>query len=213
MKKYKGLLISFEGIDGSGKSSVIKNIYEELKNNYEVEITREPGGNNVVSEKIRDILLNNKVEPETEAYLFAASRNEHTKKYIIPALKDGKIILCDRYLDSSLVYQGIGRKIGYKKVEKLNDFGINGFRPNFVFYLDINPDISFQRTKNDGRSNNVLDDEAYLMKNKIYEGFNLLAKKNRKNHIVVDASKPLDEVIRNVLDKLKKIIEEHYENK
>lgn len=213
MKKYKGLLIVFEGIDGSGKSSVIRNVYEKFKNKYNIEITREPGGNNNVSEEIRKILLNNKIEPETEAYLFAASRNEHTKKYIIPSLEEGKIILCDRYIDSSLVYQGLGRGIGYKKIEKLNDFGIKGFRPDFVFYLNIDPSLSFERTKNDNRNNNVLDEEAYAMKNKIYDGFNYVLRKNKKNHIVIDASLSLEEVTKNVIDKLKIILEEHYENK
>lgn len=213
MKKYKGLLISFEGIDGSGKSTVIKNVFNNLKDTYDIDLTREPGGNNLVSEEIRKILLGNKLEPETEALLFAASRTEHTQKFIIPALEKGKIILCDRYLDSSLVYQGIGRGLGYKQIEKLNDFGIKGFRPDYVFYLNIDPNISEQRTKNNNRNNNVLDKEAYMMKNKIYNGFNFIFKKYKKNHILIDASLSEEEVTKNVLDNLKKIIEEHYENK
>lgn len=213
MKKFKGLFFSFEGIDGSGKSTVIKKIYESLKKDYSVEITREPGGNVSSSEKIRDILLNNLLEPETEALLFAASRTEHTKKFIIPSLEQGKIVLSDRYIDSSLVYQGVGRDIGIKEIEKINDFGIKGFRPDYVFYFDIDLNTSLKRTKNNNRSNNIMDDEAYKMKDKIHLGFSFINKKYKKNHIIIDASKPLNDVVEEVNRRIRIIIEKHYENK
>jgi dTMP kinase len=121
MKLNKGFFISFEGPDGSGKSSVIKEIYNLLiKDGFEVVLTREPGGtNNVIAEDIRKILLNKieyKFDNRAEALLFSASRAQHVHDFIKPNLEQNKIVLCDRYVDSSLVYQGLGRKLGVEKI-------------------------------------------------------------------------------------------------
>lgn len=147
----KGLFVTFEGPDASGKSLLTKLVSEKLKGlGYEVVTTREPGGTKI-GEDIRQILLsceNKNMFNKTEALLFAAARAQHVEELIKPAIKDGKIILCDRWLTSSLAYQGEGRKLGDKNIMAINDFGIDGLRPDVEFILNIEPDAAFKRIKN-----------------------------------------------------------------
>lgn len=212
MTKSKGLFFSFEGPDGSGKSTALNKIYEILSKNYPVLKTREPGGSPEVCEKIREIILHNKIDPRTEALLFAASRTEHVNNYIIPELEKGKIILCDRFLDSSIAYQGYGRKIGLEKILKINDFGINGFRPNYVFYFDISLEESLKRMENDNRNNNHMDQEFIKIKADVMEGYHQANQLDNKRHIIIDASKPIEEVSNEVLTKILEIIKSEYEH-
>ena len=146
--KY-GKLITFEGIEGCGKSTLAKELYEYLKNkNYKVVFTREPGGGKL-GEKIREILLNNELEiPDySELFLFLASRYEHTKNIIIPKLKSGYIVISDRYMDSTIAYQGYGRKIDLKLLKELNEIATLGIKPDLTFLIDLPEEISLNRLK------------------------------------------------------------------
>jgi dTMP kinase len=148
-KSKYGRLITFEGIEGCGKSTLAKELYEYLKSkSYKVIFTREPGGGKL-GEKIREILLSNEFEiPDySELFLFLASRYEHTKNVIIPKLKEGYIVISDRYMDSTIAYQGYGRKINLKLLEKLKEIATLGVKPDLTFLIDLPEEISFNRLK------------------------------------------------------------------
>ena len=151
--------ITFEGPEGAGKTSVIKKVSERLAKEYDIVTTREPGGV-LTSEEIRRIVLDgDSIDIRTEAMLFAASRREHLVEKIIPSLQAGKIVLCDRYIDSSLAYQGYARGIGIKEVKLLNEFAINGLYPDLTIYLDVDAEIGRQRILKNNREQNRLDKE------------------------------------------------------
>ena len=172
----KGLFITFEGCEGCGKTTVSKLVEESLqKLGFDVVMTREPGGT-PISEKIRDILLDNtnaEMNPRTEALLYAASRAQHTLEKIKPAVDDGKIVLCDRYLDSSLAYQGYARNLGIDTVEWMNDFGISGYRPDIVFFIDVPPEVGFSRMT--GRKKDRLENEDINFHHQVYNYFTTMA--------------------------------------
>lgn len=143
-----GLFISFEGIDGCGKSRQAQLLAAYLQQQgHKVLLTREPGGC-PVAEKIREVLLdprNTAITPRTEALLYAAARAQHVEEVIRPALAAGTIVICDRYLDSSLAYQGSGRQLGYDTVEQVNTFATGGLLPDITFFLDVGPEEALQR--------------------------------------------------------------------
>ncbi|MDR2461823.1 MAG: dTMP kinase [Mycoplasmataceae bacterium] len=215
----KGLFITFEGVDGSGKSSITKLVYDELKkNNFNVVVTREPGGtNNAIAEDIRNILLNKdtyKIDYRAEALLFAASRAQHVNDFIKPNLDNGNIVLCDRYIDSSLVYQGIGRNLGINNILKINDFAMNDIIPNKTFVLMVEPKITMERIlKNKSREKNRLDKEKELQK-QVYNGYEYLINSDKNNRLVrIDATKDIGTVFKNVMKLIKKYIDSHYNGK
>ena len=146
------MFITFEGPDGSGKSTVIKAVYEKLlKDNFDVLLTREPGGT-PIAEKIRDIILDNSntaLDARTEALLYAASRRQHLVEKIWPALKEGKIVLCDRFIDSSLAYQGGGRNLGVENVLNINLFATENTYPDISLFFDVSPEIGLSRVNSD----------------------------------------------------------------
>lgn len=204
-KNHKGLFITFEGPDGSGKTSVIHQIYRYLLKKYPNKVvrTREPGGtNNPIAEDIRNIILNKldyKIIPITEAMLFAASRAQHIHDFIMPHLDQNDIVLCDRFVHSSLIYQGEGRGIGQEKVKKLNDYALEGLWPDLTFVLMVRPSVALKRIKsNNAREFNRLDREEMSLHQKVYRGYKSMVKKFPKNLVVIDASKSLDEVTRAV---------------
>ena len=166
-----GLFISFEGGEGSGKSSVINVVKERLEaDGYKVVITREPGGVNV-SEQIRNVILavDNQMSKETEALLYAASRTEHLYAKVLPLLAQGYIVLSDRYLDSSLAYQGYARGIGIEKVLEINMFA-KEYLPKVTYFFDVTPEVGLARIK--GRDKiDRLDLEALDFHQKVYEGY------------------------------------------
>lgn len=170
-----GLFISFEGTEGSGKTSVIKQVEKHFsEKGIQVMTTREPGGIRI-SEKIRDILLDKnhtEMDAKTEALLFAASRRQHLVEKIIPAMKAGKLILCDRFVDSSLVYQGIARKIGIDEVYEINRFAIEDLFPKLTIFVDVRPEVGLKRVFNTpNREVNRLDLEAVSFHQMIYQGY------------------------------------------
>ena len=164
MKKIKkGMFITIEGGEGSGKSTLAQSLYEEYKNkDYDVILTREPGGNDI-AEQIRNIVVNNDIDAETQLLLFTAARRIHCKNVIIPALNEDKFVICDRYVTSSLIYQGIIGGVPIEKAIKLQRFAIyhngKGAIPDIEFILNIDPEKGLERIKN-RNGNNLFDKKS-----------------------------------------------------
>ena len=200
--------ITFEGGEGSGKSTVMKDVAARLtKEGYKLVLTREPGGT-PIAEEIRNVILdkdNTKMDPRTEALLYAASRRQHLVEKIWPALERGEIVLCDRYLDSSLAYQGGARGLGVDKVLSINMFATEGEYPDLTLLFDLEPEEGLKRIeKNKGREVNRLDLEKLEFHKKVRDNFHALAKKYSTRYVIIDASKSLNEVE----DEVYKIIKE-----
>lgn len=187
--------ITFEGSEGSGKTTVLNQINKLLSENYNVISTREPGGVST-GEEIRNILLDGEnIDIRTEALLFAASRREHLVEKVIPALKNNKVVLCDRYIDSSLAYQGYARGIGIEEVKKINEFAINGLYPDLTIYLDIDAEVGRERILKNQRSQNRLDKETLTFHQKVIEGYKTLIKTNPERFKVIDATQNIESVV------------------
>lgn len=187
--------ITFEGPEGSGKTTVLNRINKLLSENYNVISTREPGGVST-GEEIRNILLDGEnIDIRTEALLFAASRREHLVEKVIPALKNNKVVLCDRYIDSSLAYQGHARGIGIEEVKKINEFAINGLYPDLTIYLDIDAEVGRERILKNQRNQNRLDKETLTFHQKVIEGYKTLIKTNPERFKVVDATQNIESVV------------------
>lgn len=204
------MFITFEGPEGSGKSSVLTYIVERLqKEGYKILKTREPGGT-PISEQIRNVILdkqNTKLDPKAEALLYAASRRQHLVEKIWPAIKDGYIVLCDRYLDSSLAYQGGGRDLGVDEILNINNFATEKTFPNYTFLFDIKPELGLERiAKNSNREVNRLDLEKLEFHNKVRNTFLDLAKRYSDRYIIIDASKSYDEVCNDVYNHIISLI-------
>ncbi|MDC2829262.1 dTMP kinase [Limosilactobacillus mucosae] len=196
-----GKFISFEGPDGAGKTSVMRQITADLKEQLGsdgVVYTREPGGNHI-AEQIRDVLFdadNTDMDPRTEALLFAAARRQHLVADILPALQNGKVILCDRYVDSSIAYQGAGRGLGEENIWQINQFAIDGLMPELTIYLDIDSELGLQRiAQNRADEVNRLDEEKLSFHRKVRSAYQKLAQENPQRIVTIDASQPLDQVI------------------
>lgn len=198
-----GYFISFEGTEGSGKTSIIKEVkhYYEQKN-IPLLITREPGGIRI-SEKIRDILLDKdhkEMDAKTEALLFAASRRQHLVEKIRPALEEGKLIICDRFVDSSLVYQGIARNIGIDSVYQINQFAIEDTFPDLTIFIDVRPEVGLKRVfSTKSREVNRLDLESLNFHQMIYQGYLDLIKKFPDRIKRINGERPIDEVSTDVI--------------
>ncbi|MFC3882045.1 dTMP kinase [Bacillus songklensis] len=202
-----GKFITFEGPEGAGKTTIIQMLEQSLKKiGYPVLLTREPGGIKI-AEEIRHIILNpenTEMDPRTEALLYAAARRQHLTERVIPALSEGQIILCDRFLDSSLAYQGFARGLGMKEVYQINEFAINGTMPHLTFYLDIDPEIGLKRiTQNREREVNRLDLEKLDFHYKVREGYLTLLEMFPERIHLIDASKSADEVYEEIYNKVK----------
>ena len=204
------MFITAEGVEGCGKTTVLKMIYDYLiENGLNVLLTREPGGVKI-SEQIRSIILNKEntnLDDRSEALLFAASRRQLLVEKIYPALKENKIVLCDRYVDSSLAYQGGGKNLGVDEVLNINLFATNNTLPDLTLLFDIKPELGLERIKqNSDREVNRLDLEKIEFYNKVRNTFLELAKKYPERYVVIDASKSLDEVytktLKIVIDKI-----------
>lgn len=192
------MFITFEGPDGSGKSTIIKKVYEKLINDgFDIVLTREPGGT-PIAEKIRDIILDNSnvaLDARTEALLYAASRRQHLVEKIRPALKEGKIVLCDRFLDSSLAYQGGGRNLGVQNVLNINLFATENTYPDLTLFFDIDPELGLKRVSQDKkRVADRLDNENENFHEKVYSTFKEIVNSNSQRIITIDASKSIEDV-------------------
>lgn len=181
-----GFLISIEGIDGSGKSSLAKNMHRQLSN-YNCVLTKEPGGT-PLGEKIRSILLAKDAVmcPKAEFLLFAASRAEHFKELVIPALKDGSIVISDRMADSSVVYQGYTRGLDIDTIKSINLWAMNGVAPSLTFYLKLSVKKALERIKKRNHELTVFEKEESFIQ-KTLEAFEDLFK-NKDNVVILDAT-------------------------
>lgn len=193
------MFITIEGPEGSGKSSVTKKVAERLeKEGYDIVFTREPGGTDI-SEQIRNIILdksNTKMDPMTEAMLYAASRRQHLVEKVWPLSKEGKIVISDRYLDSSLAYQGGARGLGIDNILQLNNFATEGSFPDLTLLFDIDPRIGLKRiAANANREVNRLDLEKIEFHDSVRKTFLSLANRFKDRYVIIDASKPFDEVV------------------
>lgn len=209
----RGLFITFEGNDGSGKSSVIEAIKLELENRgYDILYSREPGGSKI-AEKIREIILdkdNVGMDDKTEALLYAASRREHIVKTILPALNEGKIILCDRFLDSSLAYQGFARGIGIDNVYQMNEYATEGLLPDLTLLVCVKPEVGLGRIKNNHRGElDRLELEKMEFHQRVYEGYLEVQKKFPDRVVIINGEatreKVREDALQVVLEFLNKI--------
>ncbi len=201
----KGKFITFEGCEGVGKSHQIRRLEEYLqKNNVEYYLTREPGGT-TVSEQIRKVILDGKnvsMTDECEALLYAAARVQLLKETIKPKLDAGELVLCDRYVDSSLAYQGYARGLGVDFVEKINDYAIKNFMPDYTVFLNLSPEKAFLRKGGVDKTDRV-EQSGMEFHKKVYEGYLDLANKYPERFIVIDASGEREQTHARIISALK----------
>lgn len=206
------MFITFEGVDACGKSSIILALKEHIAKKYDINqfvFTREPGGTNLnVSERIRELILDNKskIDPLSEALLYLSSRSIHIQQLIQPALEQKKIVICDRFIDSSIVYQGNARNLGMDKIEKLNLMVANNTLPQYTFYLKIDAKTSLKRMQKENRHFDRMENEGEAFFQKVIEGYEYLQKRDQHRFIVIDASKNLDDVLKDVIKIFDKIL-------
>ena len=198
------MFITLEGPEGSGKTTAVKAAVARLQElGYQVVQTREPGGT-PIAEQIRNVILdkaNTTMDPRTEALLYAASRRQHLVEKVWPAIKEGKIVICDRYLDSSLAYQGGARGLGVDNILNVNLFATENTYPDLTLLFDIKPELGLERiAKNADREVNRLDLEKIDFHNKVRQTFLDLSKRYPDRYVVIDASKSKEEVQKATMD-------------
>lgn len=198
------MFITLEGPEGSGKTTAVEAAVKELESRgYQIVRTREPGGT-PIAEQIRNVILdkeNTKMDPRTEALLYAASRRQHLVEKVWPALKGGKIVICDRYLDSSLAYQGGARGLGIDNILNVNMFATENTFPDLTLLFDITPEEGLKRiAANASREVNRLDLEKLEFHHKVRNTFLELAKKYPERYVIIDASKSREEVAKATLE-------------
>jgi dTMP kinase len=208
-----GTFITLEGPDGSGKSTIMELITDYFNNkNIDFITTREPGGTEI-GEKIRNIVLdkNNKnMAAETEALLYAASRGQHVDEKILPALKAGKVVLCERFVLSSLAYQGVGRNLGIERVKMINDFAIKGIVPDLTLFFHVDPVATLDR-KTEEKGGDRLEREGSQFHQEVYEGYMKLLKLYPENTQIIDASKSIEEVFNQSIYHIENILKKKEE--
>jgi dTMP kinase len=208
----KGILITFEGIDGSGKTTQINELIHRLdQRNIKYQLFREPGGTRI-GEKIRDILLDkdhSNMLPITELLLYSASRYQLTMRSIIPALNAGKVVICDRFYDSTTAYQGYGRGIDIEFIKRLNAVATKSLIPDKTFILDISLEERLQRL---GEKNlDRLEQEAIAFHKKVREGFIAMAQEEPERMILIDGNRPSGEISKDIWNYVKSIKSEKRE--
>mgnify|MGYP003295190676 CR=1 FL=1 len=206
-----GKFITFEGTDGSGKTSIIKEVERYLRNNgYDVVTTREPGGVSI-SEQVRNVIhdtQNTEMDPVCEALLYAASRRQHLVQKVLPLLDEGKIVICDRYVDSSLAYQGYARGIGIERVKEINEFAIDGKYPDLTIFLDVDPEVGIQRilAHQNTHEFNRLDQESIDFHKKTHEGYKILTEMFPERIKSVNGENSIKEVAYDCFKLIKEIL-------
>lgn len=212
----KGFFISLEGFEGSGKTTIAKKLYQLLiQNNFRTLLTKEPGGT-VVGDKIREILLERSQDHlgyKAELLLFAASRSENVRVNINPALERGEIVICDRYIDSTVAYQGFGRGIEIDMIHSLNHFAIGDTFPDITFFLDVDVEIGLQRStlSNQGKEMRFEDEfmskkqiNGQLFLDRVRDGYHQIARDNPNRIKIVDSNQNSDIVLREIIILLNK---------
>lgn len=204
----KGLLITFEGLEGSGKSTQVGLLASRLKEkNIPLVVTREPGGTRI-GEHIRQITHgreNVDLTAVAESYLMAASRAQHVREIIRPALNDGKVVICDRFIDSSLAYQGYGRELGEEIIFQLNKLAIDEVSPDLTILLDVTPQVGFSR-RNGTDKIDRLDLQQPDFYQRVYQGYKKIAQKFKERYYVVDSSKPIESVSKIIWDRVNALL-------
>lgn len=207
----QGLFITFEGPDGSGKTTVSRYVYETLlKLGYPVLYTREPGGIDI-AEQIRHIILdpkNTAMDVKTEALLYAASRRQHFVEKIKPALLENKIVLCDRFVDSSLAYQGIAREIGFDEVLSINEFAIEGHFPDMTLYLEVDAQKGLSRIERRVFLDR-LDQEALSFHEKVVDGYKTVMEHFKHRVVRINADQDVVSVQKDALEEVLKKVKEY----
>jgi dTMP kinase len=204
----KGVFITFEGPDGAGKTTIITRVAKQINNTL---LTREPGGINI-AEQIRRVILakeNTAMDPRTEALLYAAARRQHLIERVIPAIDAGKVVLCDRFIDSSLAYQGHARGLGIDEIFNVNQFAIEQMMPDLTIYFDIETELGLKRiNKNKGREINRLDLENLEFHQKVREGYHILLERFPNRIVKIDASGTVDDVFEQTIKLVKEKLEQ-----
>lgn len=205
----RGIFITVEGPDGAGKTSLIQALAPmiEKATQHELVLTREPGGI-PIAEKIRTIILDPKhteMDERTEALLYAAARRQHLVEKVIPALDRKAIVLCDRFVDSSLAYQGAGREIGMAEIASINEFACDGLTPDVTLYIDVESELGLERIAKGRKTTEVdrLDNEALDFHKKVRAGYLELVKANPDRILTIDGSVSIEEVANTCFNRLK----------
>ena len=194
----QGLFITFEGPDGCGKTTQMKLLAEYFtKNGKEVVLTREPGGKGL-GEKVREILLNydGEVSDRCESFLFLADRAQNIDIIVNPAVKAGKIVLCDRHIDSTVAYQGYGRGLDIERINMLNNLATNGKKPDLTFVFDVDVETSMKRV---GKEKDRMESAGMEFHNRVRQGYLELAKQEPQRIKVIDATKSIEEIHKKVV--------------
>lgn len=204
------MFITFEGPDGCGKSSVIKVIKEKLENDgYEVIVTREPGGS-PIAEQIRKVILdvnNTDMDYMTECMLYAACRAQHLKDIVIPALKNNKVVICDRFVDSSYVYQGVVRGLGLERVVKINELVVKEYMPDLTICIDLASEICLDRINKNHREKDRLDNEGLEFHKKIRNTYLELCEMFKDRIVKIDGNQTLENVSQDAYDVISNFLE------
>jgi len=207
----KGLFITFEGLDGSGKTTQIELLHSYLnKKGFDVIVAIEPGGTEI-GKKIRRILLdkeNHEMSYKAETFLFLASRAELVSKVIIPALKNGKIVICDRFFDSTIVYQGIARGLGREKILDMSLWATDGITPDITFLLSVKADRGKKRMDTASRKKDRIELEKSNFKNKVYKGYLDIAGINKDRFTVIDGEKNIEDIFEEIKSKVEKYLQD-----
>lgn len=205
-----GKFIVFEGPDGSGKTTIIKKVKEILeKRDLAISYYREPGGTDI-SEKIRSIIIDNDnhlMDPKTEALLFASSRAQLVAEKIIPDLREGKIVICDRFVMSSLLYQGLGRNLGIENIKSINDFATSGIKADLTLFFNIDYKTALKR-KRANFSPDRLENEDFSFHKRIFDGYLEMADLYKDEIVKVDARKSIEDLTKDVIEIINQLLED-----
>ncbi len=209
-----GKFITFEGTDGAGKTTILNMVLDYLKEEMgdKLVTSREPGGN-PIAESIREVILDRKnvdMDKRTEALLYAAARRQNIEQTVKPAIAENKLVICDRYLDSSIAYQGGGREIGEDAINEMNQFATEGFLPDLTIYFNLPVEEGLKRIAKNRAEDEVdrLDVETIDFHNRVHAAYQRLAKANPKRIKSVDATQSIDAVYQNVLEILQPYLNE-----
>lgn len=206
----RGYFITFEGGEGAGKSIQVQILVSHLhEEGRAVVVTREPGGTRI-GEQIRHVTHdtdNVDLNPITEAYLMAAARAQHVAEIIEPAIAAGNIVVCDRFVDSSIAYQGYGRKLGPDVIANLNKLAVNGAIPDLTLLLEISSEIGIKRRSEGTKAKDRLDLQQQDFYTRVYNGYHALAKQHSDRYVIIDASKSIEQVASKIWDTVKKKLE------